>query len=315
MRKTFFYLICLIISQNIFAQKDFSKAVYLDSAYNEASVENYKYKRVIEDYYTDKTSYKVVVFYKSGAKKSIGTTLNKDILKGDGTFISYYENGVKESITTYSENWKTGKEYKWYENGNPKFEKENILDIKTKTLKTLLVKFWNKDNQQTVIDGNGECDDVDKDYQAKGKIQNGLKDGIWQGTDLKNKITYTENYNQGDLISGISTDANNIKYSYSKVYEKPMPEIGMDDFYKRIAKNYKTPTEAFKNKVAGKIYVTFVVDEMGNITKPVIIKDLGYGTGEEALRTLNTSGNWIPGKIRGIKRAILFSLPITIRGK
>ncbi|MFB9078501.1 hypothetical protein ACFFWB_13970 [Flavobacterium procerum] len=167
MKEKLFFVILVFISLNSTAQKNQSRAVYLDSMYRETSEENHKYKRVIEDYYVDKDSYKVIILYKSGAKKMIGTTLNKDVLKKDGTFIHFYENGVKEAIITYSADWKTGKEYKWYENGNPKFEKENFFDPKAKTSKTLLLKFWNKENQLTVIDGNGECDELMKTFKKK----------------------------------------------------------------------------------------------------------------------------------------------------
>jgi len=315
MKKNFFLILISLTSLTISAQKNSSRAVYLDSLYRETSEENHKYKRVIEDYFLNKDSYKVIELYKSGAKKMVGTTLNKDIIKKDGTFVYFYENGTKEAIITYSDGWKTGKEYKWYDNGNSKFEKENIYDPKAKTLKTLLIRFWNKENQLTVIDGNGECDDNDEDFQEKGKIKDGLKQDVWYGKDLKNKVRYTETYNKGNLVSGISTDKDSLKYSYSKIFEKPTPEVGMDNFYKNISVYYKTPDEAFKNKVQGQIYVTFVVDVMGKITKPIIIKDLGYGTGEEAVKALYSAGNWIPGKIRGIKRSTLFSIPITIRGK
>ncbi|MBE8725304.1 energy transducer TonB [Flavobacterium hungaricum] len=315
MKKILFLFILTFISLSISAQKDLSRAVYLDSLYRETSEQEHKYIRVIEDYHVEKEAYKVVLFYKSGTKKMIGTTLNKDVLINDGTFIYFYENGVKEAVITYSEGWKTGKEYKWYDNGNPKFEKENTSDPKAKTSKTLLSKFWNKENQLTVIDGNGECDNADEDFQEKGTIKNGLKEGIWQGSDLKNKITFTENYSHGNLISGISTDKNDVKYSYSKLSEKPTPATGIDQFYKNIGLNYKTPEQAFINKVTGKIYITFIVDETGKITKPIIIKDLGYGTGEEALRVLSTAANWIPGKFRGIKRSALYSLPITITSR
>lgn len=314
MKKKYLFILVLI-SLNLCAQKNPARAVYLDSMYRETSEENHKYTRIVEDYYKDKEAYKVIIFYKSGAKKMVGSTLSKDVLKRDGTFIYYYENGNKEAVITYTADWKTGKEYKWYDNGNPKFEKENTADPKTKTSKTLLLKFWNKENQLTVIDGNGECDDFDEDYQEKGKVKNGLKEGVWEGNDLKNKISYTETYTKGNLVSGISTDKNDIKYSYSKLFEKPTPVAGIDEFYKYIGQNFKTPEQAYLNKVTGKIYITFIVDETGKITKPIIIKDLGYGTGEEAVRVLNAAGNWIPGKFRGIKRPAMYALPFTMTGK
>lgn len=315
MKQNFFVFILIVFSLNSFSQKNSSRAIYLDSTFRETSKEEHKYIRLVEDYYLTKDRYQVAEFYKSGAKKMVGTSLEKDYVKKDGTFVYFYENGVKESVVLYTEGWKTGKEFKWYENGNPKYEKENTSDLKAETTKTLLLKFWNKENRLTVVDGNGECEDTDEDYEEKGKIENGLKQGIWKGRDLEHKIAYTESYDKGDLLSGISTDKDSVKYSYSKLFEKPTAQAGMDNFYKNVGTNYKTPELAFKNRVAGKIYISFIVDETGKITKPIILKDLGYGTGEEAVRVLYNAGNWIPGKFRGVKRSALFSLPLTITSR
>ncbi|MBZ4036256.1 energy transducer TonB [Flavobacterium sp. 17A] len=314
--KKYFLLFILIFSyQNSFSQKNSSRAVYLDSVFRETTKENHKYIRLVEDYQTIKDRYQVAEFYKSGAKKMVGTTLDRDYLKKDGTFVYFYENGTKEAVVVYSEGWKTGKEFKWYENGNMKFEKENTSDIKAKSTKSLLLKFWNKSNELTVVDGNGECEDINENYAEKGRIENGLKQGKWEGKDLQHKIAYTEFYDKGNLVSGISTDKDSTKYSYSKLFENPVPKTGMNNFYKYIAQNYKTPTEAFKNKVTGQIYISFIVNEAGKITKPIIIKDLGYGTGIEAVKVLDDAGEWVPGKFRGIKREALYSIPITINGR
>ena len=71
--------------------------------------------------------------------------------------------------------------------------------------------------------------------------------------------------------------------------------------------------EADINKIAGKIYLTFVVDKNWSIDEIKIIKGLGYGLDEEAITTLKSYRNWIPGKMKGINVRVMYSLPLTLK--
>ncbi|WP_431243880.1 hypothetical protein ACQ9BO_05095 [Flavobacterium sp. P21] len=149
-----------------------------------------------------------------------GATLDRDILKKDGEFIYYYKNGAKESVVNYVDDHKSGKEINWYENQSKKCEKNHTWDPKTKRSQTLILNFWTKEGEQTVIDGNGEYEETDGFITQKGDLKNGLKQGVWQGNDFVHKISFTENYNKGILISGVSINENNTKYSYSSINER-----------------------------------------------------------------------------------------------
>lgn len=162
----------------------------------------------------------VTDFYKNGRKKMTGATLDRDVLKKDGEFIYYYKNGAKEAVINYSDDHKNGKEINWYQNQSKKSEKQNLWDPKTKKEQTLVLNYWDADKTQTVTDGNGDYEETEQFVTQKGEIKNGLKQGIWQGNDLSKNISFTDNYDKGILISGISIDANNIKTSYSSLAEK-----------------------------------------------------------------------------------------------
>jgi protein TonB len=84
----------------------------------------------------------------------------------------------------------------------------------------------------------------------------------------------------------------------------------MDKFYSFIAKNYQTPEE---EGLKGKVYVTFVVEKDGSLTDIKVLRDIGYGTGKEAVRVLNKSPRWSPGEQNGKKVRCTFSLPISIQ--
>lgn len=225
MKKSAFILFHLILSVNLFAQINVvSKKIFLDSLNCEATPENYSYTRVITNYSQKSVRYVVTDFYKNGRKKMTGSTLDRDVLEKDGEFIYYYKNGAKEAVVNYSENHKSGKEINWYENQSKKSEKQNIWNPKTKTSQTLILNYWDENKNQTVVDGNGNYEEKDKFVTQKGAVKDGLKQGVWQGTDAARKITFTENYDKGILISGISTNENNIKTSYTSLAQKTPPK-------------------------------------------------------------------------------------------
>ena len=101
------------ISTKLFSQTatPASKITYLDSSWVESTEDNYKYIRIVEEYFSDKKAYVLKEYYKSKALKMIGTTTDKDVIKREGQFVYYYENGNKKSTVNYQNNKKTGKEF------------------------------------------------------------------------------------------------------------------------------------------------------------------------------------------------------------
>lgn len=113
--------------------------------------------------------------------------------------------------------------------------------------------------------------------------------------------------------------AQEVKYiSDDTVYDikglevKPDFPGGRDEFFKFIAKNYRTPDV---KKLNGKVYVTFVIEKDGSLTALKVLRDIGYGTGKEAIRVLELSPKWMPGEQNGQKVRCMFSLPISIIAK
>lgn len=108
----------------------------------------------------------------------------------------------------------------------------------------------------------------------------------------------------------------------NKVYKAGDSEIkqpefpgGIVEFYKFVGQCFKVPAEASKNNVDTKIYMQFMVEKDGSLSEITIVKDAGYGLGEEAIRVLKLSPNWIPGSENGKPVRVLYSLPITIQSE
>lgn len=287
------------------------RKIFLDSTWNETTSENYKYYRIIKDYYSDKELYVINDYYKTGVLQMEGTSKTKDDISKEGEFIFYYENGNKKAVTNYIKSLPNGKCSEWYENGNKKLEGEYIENEKTFFGELKVLQYWNSKQIQTVVDGNGDYEEISEFFFASGKIKEGFKEGHWEGYDKKMGYTFNENYEDKKLISGVSIDSSKVSRNYKILEIKPVPKKGYEDFYKYVGKKFKIPN--MPKGAGGKIYLKFIVDKEGQIIEPKIIKGIGYGADEEAIRVVSTYKNFAPGEIRGIKVRCTFSLPISIR--
>jgi len=311
MKLLYFSLLFLLVPKLCISQTStIDRKIYLDSTWNETTSENYKYYRIIKDFYSNKDLYVIKDYYKSGVLQMEGTSKTKDANSKEGEFVFYYENGNKKAVTNYIKSRPNGKSSEWYENGTKKLEGEYIEDEKTFVGELKVFQYWNSENIQTVLDGNGDLEEISEFFFASGKIKNGFKDGKWEGYDKKIGYTFSENYENQKLFSGVSTDSNKVSRTYKMVEVRPEPKKGMMDFYKHVGKNFRTPEI---KGLQGKIIIGFIIDKNGSIIEPKILKSVGYGTDEEAIRVLLDYPDWNPGEQRGRKVRCTYSLPISIQ--
>jgi len=139
--------------------------------------------------------------------------------------------------------------------------------------------------------------------------QKAMKAGQEWGKELQ---VIMEKYKDADSVQDPRNISDNTIYNTAGVEVKPQFPGGMDQFYKFVAENFKTPKV---EKLAGKIYVTFVIEIDGSITGMKVLRDIGYGTGEEAIRVLKLSPKWLPGQQNGKTVRCTYSLPISIGAK
>ena len=89
------------------------------------------------------------------------------------------------------------------------------------------------------------------------------------------------------------------------------------ELLKYVYKNLRYPEEAKANGVDGTTVITFVVEEDGSISGARVVRDVGAGCSEEALRVVNqmiTDGvRWTPGMQRGKPVRVQFNLPIKFK--
>ena len=94
------------------------------------------------------------------------------------------------------------------------------------------------------------------------------------------------------------------------VEQQPEPRGGMTAFYDFVKENLRYPAAAVRGGIQGKVYLQFVVDKQGNIGDIQVLKGIGFGCDEEAIRVLKASPKWSPGKQRGKPVKVRMSVPI-----
>ncbi len=91
-----------------------------------------------------------------------------------------------------------------------------------------------------------------------------------------------------------------------------MPEFkgGMAKLYSYLGNNIKYPVMAKESGIQGKVYVTFVVERDGSITDVKVLRGIGGGCDEEAIRVVASMPRWTPGKQRGKPVRVQYNLPV-----
>ena len=111
--------------------------------------------------------------------------------------------------------------------------------------------------------------------------------------------------------------AQNKKAANDKVYEKAevMPEFpgGEQAMINFVAKNVTYPKEAMEKEISGRVLVGFIVEKDGSITETEVVKGIGGGCDEEAVRVVKAMPKWKPGKQKGKPVRVHFLLPITFK--
>ncbi len=97
---------------------------------------------------------------------------------------------------------------------------------------------------------------------------------------------------------------------FTVVEQQPEFPGGMSALGQFLGKNIRYPAAAQRANVSGRVFVSFVVNTDGSIQDVQVLKGLGFGTDEEAVRVVKSMPKWRSGKQSGRPVRVKFSLPI-----
>jgi protein TonB len=80
-----------------------------------------------------------------------------------------------------------------------------------------------------------------------------------------------------------------------------------------LSKNLKYPTQARRMGIEGTVIVVFVVNTDGSIQNVEVLRGIGGGCDEEAVKVVSDAPKWEPGKQRGRPVRTRMRLPIRFK--
>lgn len=226
----------------------------------------------------------------------------------------YYSNGlVREKKNTEGTIQRI---VSWYDNGQIREIKEIHPTSIDKNEEEIVLNLWSKDGTVLVKDGNGKGIYTHNDYKGKkiiekGDFVNGKKNGTWVARLEDGTFYYEETFDNNKLIRGrLKEDGQG--YDYTELGHQPEFAGGRTALLDFLGKTITYPKLASKNNISGKVFLSFTVCEDGSLCNYEIIKGIGGGCDEEALRVVKKmNGKWLPGVQRGKKVRVKYNLPVS----
>ncbi len=238
-----------------------------------------------------------------------------------GTELLYHTNSaIAEKIEEFDEKYVSTS---WYQNGQVR----QIRAISKPNpgfpgAPTHVLSVWDSTGRQLVKEGFGRAfyfgqvkshADTTKytTYTEEGNYENGFKQGIWQGRFADGSYSFEEEYDRGMSKSGKALAADGSVQYYTVVEQQPEFKGGMQALGQFLSQNLRYPVDAQQAKVQGRVFISFVIDKDGEVDNVQVLKGIGFGADEEAVRVVKaTSGLWKAGTQRGEKVRVKYNLPI-----
>jgi TonB family protein len=295
MKLFLFFLFSLLFSQYVSAQSQTKE--YYDKKGNLTSADECYYYRLNKSRYWDGDT--VRTFYCStNTLRSVEPVAEYGGTEGICVF--FHENAAICSKGRFEKSQPVEYFESWYPDG----KKQSIEYFDPEPLgKSVIINYWDSLGNQIIKDGTGFCECVSRIYAGntlleKGKLREGIRDSIWTGF-REGRLYFEEKYLNGELKKGVSYDENGFSYEYSAIEEMASPVNGMTSAYQHVSKTLRYPKLARRQGIEGKVVVEYIVGKDGVLTDIKVVKGIGGGCDEEALKAVSSLPGWNPGKQRG----------------
>ena len=142
-------------------------------------------------------------------------------------------------------------------------------------------------------------------------IINVVEDDVEVEDDIEIDVDMDDDTEMEEYVPVIEEEEEIVEEKIFLVVEQ-MPSFpgGEAKMYGYIGKNIEYPRMAKESGISGRVFVTFVVEKDGAVTDVQILRGIGGGCDEEAVRVIKSMPRWKPGKQRGKPVRVQYRMPI-----
>ena len=125
-----------------------------------------------------------------------------------------------------------------------------------------------------------------------------------------NELSIDEASGTGELITGEPEPEADEAF----LLVEEMPVFPDGDIQVYFANHLKYPQKAVNKEISGKVYLSFVIQKDGTVSDVTLMKGIGFGLDEEAIRVVSKMPKWLPGKQGGrtVKVKIIQPIAFTL---
>jgi TonB family protein len=150
-------------------------------------------------------------------------------------------------------------------------------------------------------------------FQARDLTGDGETDAAMVRMEDENGHSYhidrsveTDNQRKADM----KPDKNGV---YQIVEQMPEFPGGMEALIEHVGKNIVYPEEAKKKEIQGRVFIGFIVEKDGSINEVKVLRSIGGGCDEEAVRVIKGMPKWKPGMQEGKPVRVSYQMPIVFK--
>ena len=97
------------------------------------------------------------------------------------------------------------------------------------------------------------------------------------------------------------------------VDEMPQFPGGENAMMKHVSQNIVYPEEAKEKEIQGRVFVSFVIEKDGSVSNVKVLRGIGGGCDEEAVRAISSMPKWKPGKMKGEPVRVNYQIPVMFK--
>lgn len=112
------------------------------------------------------------------------------------------------------------------------------------------------------------------------------------------------------LFSSIEVFAQDDNTVYTMVEQQP---VGLEQFFKYVQQNMVYPGSAQSQSIQGRVLIEFIIEKDGSVSNLKLVKGIGGGCDEEAMRLVQNAPRWVAGKQNGKAVRVKMLLPILFK--
>lgn len=139
---------------------------------------------------------------------------------------------------------------------------------------------------------------------------------VTNDTKITTDVDFIDFDDDAEVIQQVEVKEEEIVEDEPFLMAETMPSFqggDLNTFRNWVQQNVKFPTIALENGIQGRVVLSFVIEKDGRLTNIQVLQTPDRSLSEEAIRVLNKSPKWSPGKQRNQVVRVKYTLPVDFR--